>query len=42
MMNLVNPNDILAQRVVDIARGNRSGDAFCKGELLPPPPVFLY
>ncbi|GMK53866.1 hypothetical protein CspeluHIS016_0104520 [Cutaneotrichosporon spelunceum] len=28
MMNLVNPNDTLAQRVVEIARGNRSGSAF--------------
>lgn len=39
IMNMVNPNDTLAQRVVEIARHNRSGDAFCRGECsvaLPP------
>lgn len=30
-MNMVTPNDLLAQRVIEIAKGNRSGDAFTKG-----------
>lgn len=34
MMNMVNPNDLLASRVIDIARHNRGGDAFIKGESL--------
>jgi len=34
MMNMVNPNDILAQRVIDIAKHNRSGEAFINGESL--------
>lgn len=29
-LNLVNPNDLLAKRVIDIARHNHSGDAFVK------------
>jgi pre-mRNA-splicing factor ATP-dependent RNA helicase DHX38/PRP16 len=29
-LNTVNPNDTLAKRVIDIARHNRSGDAFVK------------
>ena len=33
LMNTINPNDLLAQRVIDIARGNRSGDAFVKGDI---------
>jgi pre-mRNA-splicing factor ATP-dependent RNA helicase DHX38/PRP16 len=33
MMNAVNPNDTLARRVIDIAKHNRTGDAFIKGEL---------
>jgi pre-mRNA-splicing factor ATP-dependent RNA helicase DHX38/PRP16 len=32
-MNEVNPNDTLARRVIDIAKHNRTGDAFMKGEL---------
>jgi hypothetical protein len=31
MMNLVNPNDTLARNVIEIARHNRSGEAFSKG-----------
>ncbi|KAK8849593.1 hypothetical protein IAR55_004928 [Kwoniella newhampshirensis] len=30
LMNQVNPNDILGKRVVEIAKGNRSGEAFLK------------
>ncbi|KAI9639032.1 putative RNA helicase [Dioszegia hungarica] len=30
MMNAVNPNDTLARRVIDIAKHNRTGDAFIK------------
>jgi pre-mRNA-splicing factor ATP-dependent RNA helicase DHX38/PRP16 len=29
-MNIVNPNDTLARRVIDIAKHNRSGEAFVK------------
>ncbi|KAJ9104349.1 hypothetical protein QFC19_003991 [Naganishia cerealis] len=29
-LNTVNPNDVLAKRVIDIARHNRTGDAFVK------------
>lgn len=32
-LNLINPNDLLAKRVIDIAKTN-SGPAFIKGELL--------
>jgi pre-mRNA-splicing factor ATP-dependent RNA helicase DHX38/PRP16 len=28
MMNSINPNDLLAKRIIDIAKHNRSGDAF--------------
>jgi pre-mRNA-splicing factor ATP-dependent RNA helicase DHX38/PRP16 len=31
MMNAINPNDLLAKRVIDIAKYNRTGDAFIKG-----------
>lgn len=30
-MNAINPNDLLAKRVIDIAKYNRTGDAFIKG-----------
>jgi len=30
-MNIINPNDLLARRVIDIARHNRTGDSFIKG-----------
>lgn len=32
MMNSINPNDLLAKRVIDIAQYNRTGDSFIKGE----------
>lgn len=32
IMNSATPNEILAQRVIEIARGNRTGAAFVKGE----------
>lgn len=31
IMNQVNPNDLLGKRIVDIAKGNRTGDAFLRG-----------
>jgi len=31
MMNAINPNDLLAKRVIDIAKYNRTGDSFIKG-----------
>lgn len=34
MMNAINPNDLLAKRVIDIAKYNRTGDSFIKGEHL--------
>ncbi|KIR34642.1 pre-mRNA-splicing factor ATP-dependent RNA helicase PRP16 [Cryptococcus deuterogattii 99/473] len=30
IMNQVNPNDLLGKRIVDIAKGNRTGDAFLR------------
>lgn len=30
MMNAINPNDLLAKRIIEIAQHNRSGDAFLK------------
>ncbi|ODO00817.1 pre-mRNA-splicing factor ATP-dependent RNA helicase PRP16 [Cryptococcus wingfieldii CBS 7118] len=30
LMNMVNPNDLLGKRVIDIARGNRTGEDFVK------------
>jgi pre-mRNA-splicing factor ATP-dependent RNA helicase DHX38/PRP16 len=32
VMNNPSPNDLLAKRIIDIARGNRSGEAFLRGE----------
>lgn len=32
-MNAINPNDLLAKRVIEIAQYNRTGDAFIKGEI---------
>lgn len=32
MMNAINPNDLLAKRVIDIAQYNRTGNAFIKGK----------
>lgn len=32
VMNIVNPNDLLARRIIDIAKGNRSSDAFLRGK----------
>lgn len=34
-MNQVNPNDLLGKRIVDIAKGNRTGDAFLRGFYFP-------
>lgn len=31
IMNQVNPNDLLGKRIVGIAKGNRTGDAFLRG-----------
>ena len=31
LMNSMNPNDLLARRVIEIAKGNRSSDAFIRG-----------
>ncbi|WVO13862.1 hypothetical protein L204_101485 [Cryptococcus depauperatus] len=30
IMNLINPNDVLGKRIVEIAKGNRTGDAFLR------------
>jgi pre-mRNA-splicing factor ATP-dependent RNA helicase DHX38/PRP16 len=30
VMNSINPNDLLAKRIIDIARGNRSAEAFLR------------
>jgi hypothetical protein len=34
MMNAINPNDLLAKRVIDIAKYNRTGDSFIKGKTI--------
>lgn len=35
-MNAVNPNDTLAKRVMDIAKHNRTGDSFVRGQSVLP------
>ena len=31
LTNAINPNDLLARHLIDIAKGNRTGEAFVKG-----------
>jgi pre-mRNA-splicing factor ATP-dependent RNA helicase DHX38/PRP16 len=31
-LNLTNPNDLLARRVIQIAKNDKNADAFAKGE----------
>ena len=31
LTNAINPNDLLARRLIEIAKGNRTGEAFIKG-----------
>lgn len=33
LTNAINPNDLLARRMIDIAKGNRTGEAFLIGML---------